>query len=246
MNGLRGLKRQGYNEINFSTGDEHQKWVPVERVINGTRACLDAGIRVVVVIEGHKNSKFRVGEFLNTFENVNNDEQLLVFQNVWMPIREDASIEHCDAVYEEIPEGCDSILDNIAINPHNELLSCCGLTVESIPALHLGDLRTNNIEYLYWSQFEDFLKLGIFWDGPQAILKWVRQINPEIPDFRICHPCQACLLIYQNSQIWDTLKTNYEKIIHSVLFRYFIQRNIEYKAKRILKERGGFHITYGG
>ena len=35
------LMAAGLKEINFSTGDEHVKFVPINRVVNGVRAALD-------------------------------------------------------------------------------------------------------------------------------------------------------------------------------------------------------------
>ncbi|MBB4910086.1 GTP 3',8-cyclase MoaA family protein [Actinophytocola algeriensis] len=49
--GIARLADAGLREINFSTGDQHAKFVPVENVIRGARAAVDAGLPVSVMIE---------------------------------------------------------------------------------------------------------------------------------------------------------------------------------------------------
>jgi hypothetical protein len=41
----------GLKEINFSTGDQHARFVPIERVIRATRAAVNAGLRVAIMVE---------------------------------------------------------------------------------------------------------------------------------------------------------------------------------------------------
>src|SRR5262249_18484162 len=40
----------GLNEINFSTGDQHTRFVPLDNVIRATHASLEAGLRTIVIM----------------------------------------------------------------------------------------------------------------------------------------------------------------------------------------------------
>lgn len=57
---LQLLKDAGLDEVNFSTGDQHQRWVPVERVVQGAVEAEALGLNVAVVMEGHKGSNYRL------------------------------------------------------------------------------------------------------------------------------------------------------------------------------------------
>jgi len=46
------LYEAGLTELNFSTGDDHQKFVPFERIVHGAVAAAESGIRALIVVEG--------------------------------------------------------------------------------------------------------------------------------------------------------------------------------------------------
>jgi len=54
---LKTIKAAGLKEINFSTGDFHQKYVPHDNIINGTIAALELGIPTVIMVELQKERK---------------------------------------------------------------------------------------------------------------------------------------------------------------------------------------------
>lgn len=56
---LKPLVDTGLTELNISTGDNHQKYVPFENVVNGFRAAYDLGIRSMAVsVESPPNAEF--------------------------------------------------------------------------------------------------------------------------------------------------------------------------------------------
>lgn len=61
---LGKLKRAGLCEVNFSTGDNHQQFVPVQNVINGAFAATELRMTCAIMIELHKNNSYTTESFL--------------------------------------------------------------------------------------------------------------------------------------------------------------------------------------
>ncbi|MGM0156664.1 hypothetical protein IGI47_000952 [Enterococcus sp. AZ191] len=53
------LKDAGLKEINFSTGDQHQKYVRVDNVLLGSLMAIEQDIPVSISLETHRFAKFR-------------------------------------------------------------------------------------------------------------------------------------------------------------------------------------------
>ena len=55
---LQCLVDAGLNEINFSTGDEHQLFIPIENIRNGILASAKIGLKPLVNIESNDYKNF--------------------------------------------------------------------------------------------------------------------------------------------------------------------------------------------
>jgi hypothetical protein len=119
--------------------------------------------------------------------------------------------------------GCNQIFQSMAITPHEKLASCCGLTMEHIPEMKLGNLLDSDMLELFGYQFEDFMKIWIYTDGPVQILRRIMQFKSRIAPNYIIHPCQACVQIYQNAEIRDFIKANYLQFLPKVLCRFNVR-----------------------
>ncbi len=236
------LRQAGLTELNFSTGDEHQEFVPYSRVVNGAIAGAEAGLRVVIVVEGSNEVRFTIHEALS-------DERLAMFlksspaaknlrvmSNIWMSFHADRKITQPEHIYarncsDGSSGGCTNILNNIVVTPHEQLASCCGLTMEHIPEMKLGDLREHSMKDLYYSQFDDFLKIWISLDGPQKIYRWATEKDPTIPyDDKIAHICHSCVIIYKDERVRRVLLEHYKEKVPDVMFRYYLKRLLATKA----------------
>src|SRR5439155_16008595 len=58
------LYEAGLTELNFSTGDDHQKFVPYDRVVHGAVASAECGIRAIIVVEGRSGAAFTMEQAL--------------------------------------------------------------------------------------------------------------------------------------------------------------------------------------
>jgi len=239
---IRELREAGLTELNFSTGDEHQEFVPYSRVVNGAIAAAEAGLQVVIAVEGRKEGRFTVRDALSEprlarfLKSSPAARHLRVLSNVWMSFHGDNNLAKPDYTFapncaEQAFGGCPNVLNALVVTPHEQLASCCGLTMEHIPEMKLGYLRRHSMAGLYYSQFDDFLKIWISVDGPQRIYRWAAEKDPSISfDHTPGHMCHFCAVVYKNSRIRQILMEHHKEKIVEVMFRYYLKTALAAKA----------------
>ncbi|CAM4387079.1 radical SAM protein [Bacillus manliponensis] len=233
---LKLLKEAGLKEINISTGDDHQEFVPFDSVINGVIEACELGISSLIVVEGHESSKFKYMDvinnqkFINFQKNSSNADLLNVMNNVWIPFNKDREIIQNESL-KQTPNkvlnfrGCDNIFQNFVLTPYNKVASCCGLTMEHIPEMKIGEYVEGSLEEYFNNQYNDFLKIWIWVEGPEKIYYFASQMNDKVQyNSNITHNCQACVEIYQNELIKETLLNHWEKVYDDVMFKYELKR----------------------
>lgn len=229
---LDKLKEAGLKEINFSTGDFHQQYVPQENIINGVAASVDIGIPTVIVIELQKQRKVtrdrlrnesRISDLLSR-----NNKMLKIIESPWMPmsLEEDVHQESTKCVnrnnlYKR--KGCDSILNNIVATPNGQVGLCCGLTRELIPELNADINFGYSLQEIYGHAVEDFMKIWLYVEGPEKILAWAGSKDPSIKwEGRYAHHCHACLAIYKDAKVREVIRKCYGEKVEEILLRYYL------------------------
>ena len=227
---ILSLKQSGLTELNISTGDEHQSFVPFDRVVNAAIASANAGVTTLIVNEGSREAKFTKKEMMghprlkHFIETSASSRNLRLMENVWMSFHDDHAVTHEDSIY-GVSGGCQNILANIVATPDGQLASCCGLTMEHIPEMKLGSGDNHDYAARYLSQLNDFMKIWIAVDGPKKILDFAISKNPSIkPARRAAHICEACVQIYKDALVQATLEEHYGEIIGDVMMRFHIGR----------------------
>ena len=179
---LSVLRKSGLNEINFSTGDDHCKYVPLDYISNGCRSAIDMGLTTVVNVETAPDRKICVSDIVNRIElkpYINATEfnrRLHIIAGEWMMKKEpEQSIKNKEnlQIYKHDTKGCSNIFKTITIDPYSDVYSCCGLTMRNMSSMKIGNIKKNSIMEIYSSQFEDFLKVWIHTDGPNNIMKYI-------------------------------------------------------------------------
>jgi hypothetical protein len=224
---LKELVDLGLKEINFSTGDDHLKWVPYDNIINGCMAAIELGITCAVNVERHDKSDFQADTFykdkrLRPYieKSKKNNTTFMVESSVWIKFCENSEISYDSMPIDEQNNGCKNLFNTISINPYSQMLACCGLTSEHILPLRLGEVKDNNILELYNSQFNDFMKIWLYVDGPTNILKFIyKKRNIEYGTI-VGHTCEICAEIFRDTENVLILKNNYKEVVFNVLFKY--------------------------
>jgi hypothetical protein len=230
FNKLKPLVENGLNELNFSTGDNHQEFVPFENIINGIRAAYDLGIRTLCVnIETNSNSNFNHSEFKNnTFtSSMIAEGSLLIINGAWMPFNKQndeyrLTINPFHKL--EINNSCKNIFDNIFINPYSQMLSCCGITVEYIPYLKLGNLDNCSMVDLYKHQCNDLFKFWLHVEGPSVIYDKVAE-HRNIKKKAFNHGCAYCLELTKDKENIESIKYLLENELSRIICIYKLKNS---------------------
>ena len=226
------LKERGLTEINFSTGDEHQQWVPFGNVRNAALAAYKQGIMCAINIETHDQSAFDFNKcllkdklFASCCSNMLNDgKSIYIEHGVWAPMNEKSK----EVISYEKFRGslnyktCENLFDNIPINPYGEVLACCGITSEQNPYLRIGNITDEDIKTIYGRSFMDILKVWLFVSGPISILHFIDKKRESIQNIVPQHMCMQCKQIFSNSEYLSILREHIDEYAPAVLLKYNI------------------------
>jgi hypothetical protein len=98
----------------------------------------------------------------------------------------------------------------------------CGLSRELIPELN-SDWDKHSLFELLEQAGKEFMKIWLFVDGPERILAWAADKNPKIDwENRYGHHCHACLALFENPLVRETIAKNYHERVEEVLIRYSV------------------------
>jgi hypothetical protein len=229
---LRPLADAGLGDLNVSTGDAHQAFVPVARIINAMRAASALNMRALVVVESRRHRSFSSAalradpRWSELVSGSNTKCNPVVFESPWMSMDPSAPVDQPErklASLNTLPRrsGCDSVLRTIVVTPDERLGACCGLTREQIPELSLGSLRSASMHSLVDGMFDDFLKIWVALDGPDHILAWAADRDPEIRwQGRFAHHCDSCRFMYSDRRVRTVISEHWEEVADDVLFRF--------------------------
>ena len=225
---LKELVDVGLTEINFSTGDDHQKWIPYSSIVNGCIAAIDLGLTCLVNVETHDKASFNCKRFFldeqlkDYFNPKKHKNPLLVNNSLWMPVAKgEKSIKYKTIMFDPKEERrCTSLFTSLSINAYSQMIACCGLTSEYNPFLRLGSLKRHSVGELYKNQFQDFIKIWLFVEGPDSILKFVYQKLKIDKEVETKHICESCAEIFKNEQYIVCLRENYLEVMPTIMFKY--------------------------
>lgn len=237
---LAELKLLGLCEVNFSTGDNHQQFVPVQNVINGARAAIELGMTCAVMIELHQNNSYTAKSFLSEdklspiLKDLDTKRRLFVLESPWVDVNRNASQElgdNCLLTKRTLGHrfGCASVIGGLAVDPDESLWACCGITRNHIPELRVGCLKRNSMAELVKVIKRDFMKRWLFTQGPEHILAWAAERDPSIEwEGKYAHQCHACYALYTDPAVRDVLSEHYKKKLLDVCFQYWlVSRQVE-------------------
>jgi len=223
---VNALVENGLSEINFSTGLDHKKWVPVDSVITATECLLKTSIPVLITIEKDSGDSDCFGEVVNDpriKKLLQEHVKLTIQSNSWMPFHKN-SIERGQVDQTHLRSGCDQVFTNLVLTPKREIASCCGLTLEHIPEMRIGDI--DDTECYRREQENDFLKLWLRVDGPMNILETLLGRNHEKLK-KVVHVCQACAILHKDDEVRDKLEAQYTDHMLAVGHKWNLIKAVE-------------------
>jgi Radical SAM superfamily/4Fe-4S single cluster domain len=234
----RRLVRAGLREINFSTGDQHARFVDVDNIIRATRACLDEGLPVSVMVETVRDARWcietiRQRPLFESLIGTVDAERINFCESPWMPLDADQAqaypcgyTAHRGNVATRL--GCDSIMNTTTVLADGRIMACCGLGTQTIPELEVGNLRTSTFAEVDRRVNDDFLKRWIKIEGPERIVAWAAEKDPSIEwEHRFAHRCQACKKLYSDPKVRAAIVEHHEEKVADVLFEEWLLHHCE-------------------
>lgn len=221
---LKKLVDVGLNEINFSTGDNHLKYVGIENIENAVLASNALGLMSICIsLEAHNNSHYKLIDLHNNsrIKHLISAGNVITLNASWMKFKKDLlnkDIKEPNYILNDTKRPCKNLFNGITINPYNQMLACCGLTVEYNKFLKLGSLEKYSIKDLYEKQFEDLFKFWLFVDGPEFIYEKVmklRNISKQI----FPHECAYCIELTRDQENINYIKELLIKELPEIIYR---------------------------
>lgn len=225
---LGDLLDAGLSEINYSTGDEHARFIPVDRVVEACLAAVRREFKAWVMVELREGRTVTaasvIGHPLMSALSKAQRELIEVSESPWMPLD--------PTVLERYPPGvaanrltlkshiaCHNVLQTYTVQADGLVGACCGIGMRKIPELNVATV--DDPDFLLHAVEEaesDFLKLWIHYKGPEQILAWAAAINPSIRwEGMYAHRCQACARLYRDETIRQVIREHYDEMIAQVL-----------------------------
>lgn len=227
------LAESGLDEINFSTGDEHARFVPIENVITAIKVSREKGYVPGLMIELKKERGISKEILLSHklfVEYGLKMEDVIISESPWMPLNpyDDTSYQQKIVANKENIhnyEGCDSILQTYVLQANGSIGSCCGLGMRVLAELQVANANENKFLNKAINEAEqDIMKLMLKYIGPEKILHWVAENNKNIKwENMYAHKCQACLRLYNDNEISDFILENYNKLLPDLISSIYLE-----------------------
>lgn len=241
---LQRLVSAGLEEINFSTGDNHLMFVPLDRVALGAQAATHLGMNVVIVVERRRGGRVTVADITAhpaiqaVVESVETRHLLQFIETPWIrrgpavqglavrKVEPGPHVQHDDEMLltrANLTErrGCDSVLSSLVVTPYEQVGSCCGLAREEVPELNLGSARDKGLKTCAEEARADFMKIWLAIEGPEHILAWAARHDPDIEwEGRYSHQCDACRALYNDSRVREVIQQHYVEKVPDVLLQF--------------------------
>ena len=198
------LAESGLDEINFSTGDEHLRFVPIGNILNAVKICdeIKSIKTCATVIESGDSKTFTKDDFNRAFEayfKKGYKSKLMLLSSPWVDLTGKSitfsaeELQHKQDTYKK--SGCDNIFTGIQINPKGQMLACC-FAAEYSPFLKMGKFpdKPSKLKEICEEHSLDLLKMWLFLDGPRGIFDYFNQDKSCIHSLHDCEICTRLLL----------------------------------------------------
>lgn len=236
------LKKAGLDEINFSTGDDHQRWIDFKKVRNASIAAFQNKIITAINVETKDNYMFNIMDILKkdrffnsctTFSKENQNSKIYIERGLWAHTgKHQNDISYNDFETNIKESRCKNLFNVIPINPYGEVLACCGITSESNPYMRIGNINKENIKQIYERSFKDIIKIWLYTEGPNKIEDFIIQKQSGIINQYKEHACVKCRKIFCNDNNIRILKENKRDFLSNIILKYsFIYKNKQYEEK---------------
>lgn len=208
----REFVEAGLAEVNFSTGDEHARFVPVERVMRGARAAAVLGLDVLLLVElarGRAVTRSAI-EAREDFARIARDAPhalVRIEESPWSPLSADAIASYPDGATADRGNvdsrgGCENLFETTTVQADGTISPCCGLGIRRLRSLRLGRIGEVALAEADARARADPLLRRIHAEGPERLLARAAERDPSISwEGLYAHRCQACIRVLTDAKV---------------------------------------------
>lgn len=223
---LNKLKQLGLKSMCFSTGEDHQKWVPLRYVRNASVAAARLGLKVQVRVETYRLSAPTSVQLERdkVFMRLVKDKRIDLCYITWMDFNN--KTERCHHrkhrwIIHDEDRPCRSMLRDIIITPYGDVMACPGLSAFRNPYMRLGNINKDSVQEVFERGFQDMLKIWLRTRGPADILRYVHDNSNLWIRSTSGHHCDLCRAIFADTKIMDFLRGSAVKWAYNATSRYY-------------------------
>lgn len=151
---LKRLKDKGLTAAGFSTGEDHNRYVPWMNARHAAVASARLGIATSLWLENHqRHSEIIQNLYADTeVAELVNQQKLHIAASYWMEFNNKGQqsrkpkIELRDS---NGPAPCPQLFHAVIINPYGEVYACYGIGACHIPQMRLGNVHQEPIRTIY-------------------------------------------------------------------------------------------------
>ncbi len=218
---LAELKEIGLQEINLSTGNEHQKWIPYDNIVFACQAAVKLGLFVAVNIESAIGHNF-TSTIMKQDSRIKKDIALgniIVQDSLWIEFNKTYEQINNPNILNQGP--CTNLFKTISIFPNKHAYACCGLTCLKSHILDIGNTKELPLAHIYKEQFDDLIKLWLYTHGPKSINSFLcKTKNIQDDSNKYPHMCALCNHILKDKGNMDIIKKNISNILPTVMLKF--------------------------
>jgi hypothetical protein len=227
----------GLDEINFSTGTEHLRFISAETLARACVATLSAGMRTTLMFELHGEGVTQRKDIeakIRAMVSADRYAKLFsVIESPWMPVKWHRPSGTAPETLTNLANvhtrpGCDSILQTYVVQGDAKLAACCGLGMRGIRELHVGSaLQPAFLRRGVEAAEDDWLKMALRFLGPEKILAWAASIDPTIEwENLYAHRCHACIRLYQDDDVRGVIRDHFDALKPEIVATAYIDSQL--------------------
>ena len=219
---VASLQTAGLDEMMLSTGTFHQRFVPVERIVDAARAAARATIPVRIAIEVCDQQTFDETILHQELAGEIAARQVFLGHDPWTPDaggRGETPLSHGELLAggDDRADGrCSQMLDTITVTPDQQLLACCGFPMEQLPRLRIGSLADATLDDLLRGSPNELLKMWLHVAGPKGIAEFVARYVPGFTLPPAVSICQSCVALQRDPRAMAVVAAHGADMIQSI------------------------------
>ena len=225
----RELKQAGLDEINFSTGAEHARFVTLPALLAACQSSIACSLRTTLMFELHDDERLSRAALdqaiVDLAPNLVANDHFSIVESPWMPLDPAKSgfTRNLNATRETIAarRGCDSVLQTYVLQANGVYASCCGLGMRRIKSLQQRSVSESGALALSIEEAEgDLLKWALSAIGPEKILAWTAKHDESIKwEGKYAHRCHACIRLFGDINVADVIRKHSGELAAETIFQ---------------------------